>query len=131
MRVEHIQTFVIGHDDKIKQIESRVVKQEAVETPAGKFLAWRITTAALMGGLFKEGGQFRIWLSADERRLPLQFEVMVHLGRALGKLKLIQDSGRQPEPTPSAAGAGDKPNSVSPHSRDGNHSSGPGIAPGI
>jgi len=131
LRLEHIQTFVIGNDDKIKPVESRVVKQEVIETPAGKFPAWRITTAALMGGLFKEGGQFRIWLSADERRLPLQFEVTVHLGRALGKLKFIQGTSRQAEPKPSVAGAGYKPNSVSPHSGEGNHSSGPWIAPGI
>jgi hypothetical protein len=40
-----------------------------------------------MGGVFKEGGQFRIWLSADDKKVPLQFEVRVKLGKVLGALK--------------------------------------------
>ena len=92
LRQEQLQTnyardFVIGYDDRIKEVESRVEKRERVKTPAGEYAAWQIRTTALMGGLFKEGGQFRIWLSADERKLPIQFEVKVKLGRVLGKLK--------------------------------------------
>jgi hypothetical protein len=90
LRAEYIQTSVIGHDDRTTEVRSRVERQESIETPAGKFAAWRISTTALMGELFKEGGQFRIWLSADERKLPVQFEVKMRLGRALGKLKALQ-----------------------------------------
>jgi hypothetical protein len=90
LRVEHSQIFMIGHDDKIKEITSRVEKKENIKTPLGDFTAWKVATAALMGGLFKEGGQFTIWLSADERKLPLQFEAKVRLGRVLGTLKLVQ-----------------------------------------
>ena len=84
------QAFKVGNDDKIKEVKSRVDGQEVIECPAGMFTAWRVTTAALMGGLFKEGGQFKIWLTADERKLPVQFEAKVHLGRAIGKLKRAQ-----------------------------------------
>lgn len=87
LQTNDVRDFVIGYDDRIKEVESRVEKQEEVKTPAGRFTAWRIRTTALMGGLFKEGGQFRIWLSADERKLPLQFEIKVKLGKVLGKLK--------------------------------------------
>lgn len=87
----HEQTFVIGHDDRIKEIRTHVEKQETIETPAGKFPAWSVNTAALMGGLFKEGGQFKIWLSADQRKIPLQFEVKVSLGKVVGKLKSLPD----------------------------------------
>jgi len=80
-------TSVIGHDDVVKEVQSRVEKLETLDTTAGKIQAWRIRTAALMGGLFKKGGQFKIWLSADDRKVPLQFEVKVSLGRVLGKLK--------------------------------------------
>jgi hypothetical protein len=87
LREQHTQTFVLGDNDKIKEVQCRAEKQEKIEVPAGKYLAWKISTSALMGGLFKEGGQFRIWLSADERKTPIQFEVRVRLGRVLGKLK--------------------------------------------
>jgi hypothetical protein len=96
LRTDHVCAFVIGYDDKIREVESRVEKQESIKTPAGEFTAWQIRTAALMGGLFKEGGQFRIWLSADERKLPLQFEVKVKLGKVLGKLKQEPASGKDP-----------------------------------
>ncbi len=84
----HVQTFVIGENDKIKEVSSSVQKQERIRTPIGEFTAWRITTTALMGELFRDRGTFILWLSADERKLPLQFEAKVRLGRVLGRLKL-------------------------------------------
>ena len=87
LQTKYARSFVIGYDDRIKEVESRVEKREKIKTPVGEFDAWKTRTTALMGGLFKEGGQFRIWLSADKRKLPLQFEVKVKLGKVLGKLK--------------------------------------------
>ncbi len=87
LQTRNTQIFVIGYDDRVKEVESRVEKKEEVKTPVGKFTAWKIRTTALMGGLFKEGGQFWIWLSADERKFPVQFEVKVKLGKVMGKLK--------------------------------------------
>lgn len=78
---------VIGHDDVVKEIHSRVEKLEALDTAAGKVSAWKVKTVALLGGLFKNGGQFKIWFSADNKQVPLQFEAKISLGRVLGKLK--------------------------------------------
>lgn len=85
------KTFVVGYDDRIKEIRAQVEKRESVQTPAGAFSAWSVRTTALMGGLFKEGGHFRLWLSADQRKLPVQFEVKVSLGKVVGKLKSAQN----------------------------------------
>jgi hypothetical protein len=90
LKTGFVQNFTVGNDDRIKEIKSQVENQETVQSGAGTFLSWRINTAALMGGLFKEGGQFRIWLSADERKLPVRFEAKMHLGRALGTLKSVK-----------------------------------------
>jgi hypothetical protein len=87
LREGHTQSLVIGDNDKVKEVQCYVEKQETVEVPAGKFSAWKITTSSLMGGVFKEGGQFRVWLSADDKKVPLQFEVRVKLGKVLGTLK--------------------------------------------
>jgi len=81
------QDLMLANDDQIKEIRCRVEKLEIVNTPVGRFTAWKVNTEALLGGLFKEGGQFKIWFSADNRKLPLQFEVKVKLGHVLGKLK--------------------------------------------
>jgi hypothetical protein len=87
LRIKHRRTFIVGHDDRIKEIQSFVAKREKVETPAGEFAAWKIQTTALSEGLFKEGGQLWIWFSADEKKLPVQFEIRVRLGKVIGKLK--------------------------------------------
>lgn len=83
------KTFVVGHDSRIKEIRVQAESQDKVETQLGNFDSWRINTAALMGGLFKDGGQLTIWLSADDRKLPVQFEVKTRLGRVVGKLKAM------------------------------------------
>jgi len=77
----------VGDDGNIKEIEARVEKKESVKGPTGRFEAWKVNTVALFGGLFKSGGQFRIWITADDRRLPVRFEVNVSLGKVVGQLK--------------------------------------------
>lgn len=88
-------TSAIGNDDVVKEVRTRVEKLEALDTTAGKIPAWKIQTKALMGALFKKGGEFKIWLSADDRQVPLQFEAKVPLGRVMGKL---QDSNGRDDP---------------------------------
>jgi hypothetical protein len=85
------QKTTIGDDNKIKEVESRVLKLETVDVPAGRFTTLKIDTYSLLGGLFKDGGEFRIWLSADDRKVPIKFEVKVKLGRVEGKLKTLQN----------------------------------------
>jgi hypothetical protein len=87
LRSQFSQTFVLANDDKIREVRGRVEKKDTVDLASGKIDAWQISTAALMGGLFKEGGQFKVWLSADDKKVPVQFEARVRLGRVLGKLK--------------------------------------------
>ncbi len=82
--------WILGDDDQIKEVETRVLRSETVAGPAGPVKSLRVETIALLGGLFKEGGEFRIWLSDDRRRLPLQFEIQVKLGRVFGRLVSIQ-----------------------------------------
>jgi hypothetical protein len=86
LRLQYVQTYLIANDDKFKEVRAHIDRQEMLDTALGKLSAWSINTTALKDGLFREGGQFRIWFSADERKLPLQFEAKVSLGRVLGKL---------------------------------------------
>jgi len=78
---------IVGDNDKVKEIEIRVEKSENVQTPAGTFNAWKVDTVSIVGGLFKQGGQLRVWLTADDKKVPVQLEVRVNLGTVLGKLK--------------------------------------------
>jgi hypothetical protein len=82
---------VLGYNDRVKEVQSSIEKKEWVETPVGRYEAFRLNTVALMGGLFKDGGQFKIWLSADKRKLPLQFEIKVSIGKVVGKLRRAEN----------------------------------------
>ncbi len=81
---------LVGDNDKVKEIEVTVEKSEIVETPAGKYETRKLDTVALLGGLFRDGGQFKIWVTADPRKLPVQFEAKVNLGKVSGKLKAFE-----------------------------------------
>ncbi len=86
LRPDYVHKALVGHDTRIKEITCRVVKQENIHAPAGKYPAWKVEVVSLMGGLFKDGGQFRMWFSADKRKMPVQFDVKVKLGSVVGKL---------------------------------------------
>ena len=82
-----VHRAVVGDNARVQTVEVRVQKSEPVETPGGKFETWRVETVSVLGGLFKDGGQFHFWLSKDRRKLPVQFEAKVRLGKVSGKLK--------------------------------------------
>jgi hypothetical protein len=82
--------MMVAENQVVKEVEMRVMKKERINTQAGSYGAWQIDTVAVLGGLFKNGGQFRIWLSADERQIPVKFEAKVSLGKVTGILKEAQ-----------------------------------------
>lgn len=95
LRREELKTgntrgWVIGDNDTIKDVETRVLRNETVLGPDGPTSSLHVETVALLGGLFKQGGQFRIWLSDDSRKLPLKFQVHVKLGKVDGRLVSVK-----------------------------------------
>jgi hypothetical protein len=89
LKPDYLHRITVGYDTRCREINAYVEKKENISTPAGKFSAWKIRTAALIGGLFKGGGQFRLWLSADDNKTPVQFDIKLPLGRVLGRLKRL------------------------------------------
>ncbi len=87
LKVGSSYRILVGDDEHIKEVEAQVEKIEQIKTPSGVYRVCRVNTVAILGGLFKNGGQFRMWLTADERKLPVRFEVQVSLGKATGSLK--------------------------------------------
>ena len=86
----YVKDLIIGNDDKVLEVRTRIENRETVVTEAGKFDAWKVGTNALGGGLFSERGSFHIWVSADERKIPVLFDVRVRLGRVIGTLKSLK-----------------------------------------
>ncbi len=68
---------------KIKPVTIEVQGREKIATDIGSFDSVKIST---VGGLFGNGGDFRIWYSTDRLRAPVQFEADVKLGKVYGKV---------------------------------------------
>ncbi len=91
LKTGYTRQWVIGDNDTVKDVETRVLRNEIIPGPDGPIPSLHVETIALFGGLFKQGGQFRIWLSDDRRKLPLRFQVQVKLGKVDGRLVSVRN----------------------------------------
>lgn len=80
----------LSDNGKHRQVQVKVENKESVQTPIGDFPALKVSTA---GGFFRGGGDFRIWYSEDELRLPVKFEADARLGKLYGQLIQLQTGG--------------------------------------
>lgn len=61
-------------------IEVRVLGRQRVQTPAGTFDCVAIEPILKAAGIFKNQGRLVIWLTADERRIPVMMKSKVTIG---------------------------------------------------
>lgn len=77
-------------DDDFYELTIHFAREEEVRTPLGKFktvvLEPRMDRAAPKG-MFKRGSKVRVWISQDERRLPVKFEVEFKIGTGTATLE--------------------------------------------
>ena len=65
---------------KSQPLEVRVLGRERVETPAGTFQCVAIEPILKAGGIFKNKGRLVIWLTDDQRRMPVMMRSKVAVG---------------------------------------------------
>jgi len=65
---------------KSQPIEVRVLGRQRVDTPAGKFDCVVIEPILRAGGIFKNEGRLVIWLTDDDRRMPVMMRSKVTVG---------------------------------------------------
>jgi hypothetical protein len=65
---------------KSAPMEVRVLGRQTVKTPAGKFNCVVIEPLLKAGGIFKNKGRLVIWLTDDERRMPVLMRSKVLIG---------------------------------------------------
>lgn len=82
-------SFLISSKGKFYLIEMKTMAVETISTKYGKIEAFRIEpiSALPQSKLFREGGKMAIWISADERRLPLRIDFKISLGTASMRLE--------------------------------------------
>ena len=80
--------FIQTHSSrKNYDLEVVVHGRETVEVAAGTFDCWKIEPIILGEGLFQFEGKLTIWLTADERRMPVLMKTKVKVGAIDASLK--------------------------------------------
>jgi len=67
-------------DDKVSPLDVKVLARETVKVTAGKFRCIKIEPMVKEGGFFKSEGTIIVWLTDDERRMPVKVETKVIIG---------------------------------------------------
>lgn len=66
----------------------KVLKREKVEVPAGRFDCFVVEPRMRAEGIFiQKGKRLTVWLTADERRMPVLMEVEVFIGNISARLE--------------------------------------------
>ena len=65
---------------KTKPLEVKVLGREQVKTPAGTFDCIALEPILKAGGIFKKTGRLVIWITDDERRMPVLMKSKVSIG---------------------------------------------------
>jgi hypothetical protein len=65
---------------KSQPLEVKVLGRERIDTPAGKFDCVAIEPVLHAGGIFKSKGRLVIWLTDDNRRMPVLMRSKVMIG---------------------------------------------------
>ena len=68
------------------------LREETITVPAGTFKTWVIEPVLKDDGLFKAKGQLWIWVTRDERRLPVKMQSKIPVGSV--KAELVQIGSR-------------------------------------
>lgn len=73
-------TMPIVDSGKIYKVTLTVGGRELVKTGIGTLNAWKITPTIVSAGSDSPGRRFALWVSDDERRLPLKIEAQLAVG---------------------------------------------------
>ena len=61
-------------------LEVKVVKRETVSTPVGRFKCLKVEPVLRASGIFQHKGTLTVWLTDDERKLPVLMRSKVAIG---------------------------------------------------
>ena len=75
------------HSGKIYPLVVKVLKRETVRVPAGKFDCFKVEPFLKEKGLFiQKGKKLEVWLTADERHIPVKMRAEIFIGHVHAEL---------------------------------------------
>ncbi|TYB31144.1 MAG: DUF3108 domain-containing protein [Candidatus Mcinerneyibacterium aminivorans] len=72
--------------EKSYNLKVEVLDKEMVEVPAGRFKAFKIKPVLESMGIFKHKGDILLWISDDDKRIPLVLKSSIMIGSVYGVL---------------------------------------------
>jgi len=83
--------FIDNHaDDMLYPLEVKVHKKERVKVKAGEFDCVVIEPILRASGLFSHKGRLIIWLTDDERKIPVQMKSKIFIGYITAELEELE-----------------------------------------
>jgi Protein of unknown function (DUF3108) len=97
--------FIDNHTNR-KNYPLKVIvhRRETIQVKAGTFDCWVIEPVIREGGIFTAKGTLTIWLTADERRMPVQMKTKILVGSITASLQRYRLGEREVRPTARAEG---------------------------
>jgi len=86
LNVGEVIGIVTEDDGKIYELQVHVLRKEQVQVAAGTFDCVVVEPRLKTSGLFRKEGQMEIWLTDDERKMPVLMKSRLYFGRVWAKL---------------------------------------------
>jgi len=75
----------------IKIVEVNVTQKETIKVPAGTFKCLKIEPRSPINKtLLKNNGEMKVWLSNDEKKIPVKIEMKTNIGNIIMKLEKLR-----------------------------------------
>jgi len=81
--------------DEPHSLKVEIQGHERVATPAGTFSTIRVEPKSTGAGLIGKGKNLVLWLTDDERRIPVQIKSKLKVGTLIGRLTAIETEGNR------------------------------------
>ena len=104
LEVGHTVELPVNDGSKTQSVVVEVQAQEKVQTPLGTFDTLRLEPK-VFSGLLKRKGRMLIWLSADDRHLPVRIKAMIAVGSITGTLRSVTTADPILSPRPNREAA--------------------------
>jgi len=83
--------FLSAGEKKVREVWVNITGRESIKVPAGDFDCLKVEPVSPDGkSLLKNNGELRVWLSNDNKRLPVKIEMKTNVGTMVMKLKEIK-----------------------------------------
>lgn len=80
LTVGKTETINVFEDKKLWQLEVQVLGKEKIQTPAGAFDTIMVKPILKFEGIFQRKGDVYIWLTDDNRRMPVRMRSKIKIG---------------------------------------------------